>query len=185
MFRSTVIKGTEALSWASWPAVGLPDACPGTLPVGNRCRIAIKLASFRPSSACRGKLLSCILWWQVVEKGPHWKQAFYEMDRRMTSPRQEMTHRAKISAHTTCISHIKCKTGPIEPFKNRYTMHPESRSPFLRKCFENVNVWKRWASNQIVLHQTKTKGRSQKFAPRNILKYFGWYSCSCHAAFWC
>ena len=144
-----VVLGILASSWTS----------------GNRCGIGKKrhplimnchkLASFLPSSACRGKLLSCILWWQVVEKGRK-KSVFYSWPSLETPspasqgklftkwivgwlPRQEMKkHRAKISAHTTCISHIKCKTGPIEPFKNRYTMHPGVH--FSPKCFENLNV---------------------------------------------
>ena len=110
-----------------------------------------KLASFLPSSACRGKLLSCILWWQVVEKGMKksvfysWPsletpspasqgKAFYEMDDLRWLPRQEMT---LFPCKNFC-AHNMHQSGPIEPFKNRFTMHPGVH--FSPKCFENLNV---------------------------------------------
>lgn len=108
MFRSTVIKGTEALSWASWPAVGLrgidaESAKSGILSswiVTNLPAFSLHLhvaASYCPAQ-----------WWQVVEKGMKksvfysWPsletpspasqgKAFYEMDDLGWLPRQEMT----------------------------------------------------------------------------------------------
>lgn len=157
MFRSTVIKGTEALSWASWPAVGLrgidaESAKSGILSswiVTNLPAFSLHLhvaASYCPAF-CDGRL------WRKVGKSlcftpdPHWKHLLLPPKEKLFRKwmiyddfqgRKWRFSRAKISAHTTCISHIKCKTGPIEPFKNRYTMHPGVH--FSPKCFEKLNV---------------------------------------------
>lgn len=113
------------------------------------------------------------------------RKAFYEMDCRMTSkagndafPVQKFLR----TQHASVIS--SAKRDLLNLLKTGILCIQESI--FLQNVSKTLMyVWQRWASNQIVLHQTKTKGRSQKFAPRNILKYFGWYSCSCHSTFWC